>query len=213
MRTIPLYPGVDWDDELEKRPEALARTAIGAARVDVWLQANAVVRPLTLTVIEEFHRAMFGSVFSDFAGRLRGEPPRYIPQNVTFGPHRGVPYERVPGECAALFRRLAELTAQLDTLVTTATPDEFADALATVAAYTHGEFVRIHPFRNGNGRTARVCVNYFARRFGLLPLTYERPDEGMGYLAATDAWLSRRDPAPFVAFLRPRLVRLTDDTE
>ena len=208
MDTVPLYPGADWDDELEKRPEAIARTMEGGAQVDLWLQKNAATRLLTLAVVEDFHRIAFGGVFPDFAGRLRGEPPRYIPQNVTFGPHRGVPYERVPGECAALFRRVAELTAQLDALAATATPDEFADALATVAAYTHGEFVRIHPFRNGNGRTARLCVNYFARRFGLLPLTYERPDEGTGYLAATDAWLSRRDPAPFVAFLRPRLVRL-----
>ncbi len=212
MRVQPPFHG-DWDDALEKLPASAALTTRGLLRVDVWLQENAALRPLTLAVVESLHRMAFGGVFPDFAGRLRGEPPRYIPQNVTFDPHRGVPYERVPGKCAALFRRVAELTAQLDTLATTATPDNFADALTTVAAYTHSEFVRIHPFRNGNGRTARVCVNYFPRRFGLLPLTYERPDAGTGYLAATDAWLSRRDPAPFVAFLRPRLMRLTDNSE
>lgn len=107
---------------------------------------------------------------------------------------------------------MGELGAQLDALSPTTTPDAFADALATVATYIHGELVRIHPFRNGNGRTARICVNYFARRFEFFPISYGRPDDGPGYLAATDAWLTHRDPAPFVAFLRPRLLRIANET-
>lgn len=36
-----------------------------------------------------------------------------------------------------------------------------------LAALAHGEWVRIHPFANGNGRTARTWANWIAARYGL----------------------------------------------
>ena len=36
--------------------------------------------------------------------------------------------------------------------------------------YAHYEFIRIHPFNNGNGRTGRILMNLVALKFGYRPL-------------------------------------------
>ena len=37
-------------------------------------------------------------------------------------------------------------------------------------AFAHYEFIRIHPFNNGNGRTGRILMNLVALKFGYNPL-------------------------------------------
>lgn len=41
----------------------------------------------------------------------------------------------------------------------------------TLAAWTHAEFVRIHPFIDGNGRTSRLIMNYQLMMNGFLPIS------------------------------------------
>lgn len=36
--------------------------------------------------------------------------------------------------------------------------------------YAHYEFIKIHPFNNGNGRTGRILMNIVAMKFGYQPL-------------------------------------------
>lgn len=44
--------------------------------------------------------------------------------------------------------------------------------------YSHYEFIRIHPFNNGNGRTGRILMNLVAMKFGYKPLVlYHREGE------------------------------------
>jgi cell filamentation protein len=44
--------------------------------------------------------------------------------------------------------------------------------------YTHYEFIRIHPFNNGNGRTGRILMNIIALKLGYKPLElYHRDGE------------------------------------
>lgn len=40
-----------------------------------------------------------------------------------------------------------------------------------LAAWTHAEFVRIHPFVDGNGRTSRLLMNYRLLQNGYLPIS------------------------------------------
>ena len=40
-----------------------------------------------------------------------------------------------------------------------------------LAAWAHEEFVSIHPFRDGNGRTARMLSNYILMQHGYLPIS------------------------------------------
>lgn len=45
-----------------------------------------------------------------------------------------------------------------------------------LAAWTHAEFVRIHPFIDGNGRTSRLIMNYQLMRNGFLPVSVNKED-------------------------------------
>jgi len=44
-------------------------------------------------------------------------------------------------------------------------------------AKVHGELLFIHPFSEGNGRTARILANIMARKQGYKGLNFERIDE------------------------------------
>ena len=49
------------------------------------------------------------------------------------------------------------------------------EAVVTLCAVLHGEWVCIHRYANGNGRTARVWANWAALRFGLPPFVRIKP--------------------------------------
>ncbi len=54
------------------------------------------------------------------------------------------------------------------------TKEEHIDCLL----YAHYEFIRIHPFNNGNGRTGRMLMNLIAMKLGYQPLVlYYREGE------------------------------------
>ena len=55
--------------------------------------------------------------------------------------------------------------------------------LSMLLARAHHEFIRIHPFDDGNGRVVRLLLNYVVLRGGLLPVVVKSRDR-LGYLAA-----------------------------
>ncbi len=71
------------------------------------------------------------------------------------------------------------------------------DALALALAEVHAELILVHPFREGNGRVARVLAVLMGLQAGLPPLDFS-PLEGRGkvrYFAGIRAAMSR-DYAP-----------------
>ena len=70
------------------------------------------------------------------------------------------------------------------------------EAVLEVCARVHAEWVRIHPFANGNGRTARLWANAIAMRYGLPPFVRlrPRPQDGGYALAAEAAMTGNPDP-------------------
>jgi cell filamentation protein len=54
---------------------------------------------------------------------------------------------------------------------------ESNQALIKDIAKVHGEFLFIHPFREGNGRTARVLANLMVRKQGIKGLNFEKITE------------------------------------
>lgn len=67
--------------------------------------------------------------------------------------------------------------------------------VASIAAEFHYRFIRIHPFDDGNGRVARLLVNYLLLRHGYLPIVI-KSEEKDKYLTA----LQKADAGDVLAF-------------
>ena len=65
-----------------------------------------------------------------------------------------------------------------------------------LAAWTHAEFVRIHPFTDGNGRTSRLIMNYQLMAHGFLPVDIPVARR-LDYYAALEDYAVRGNLAPF----------------
>ncbi|TVR63434.1 MAG: hypothetical protein EA420_07310 [Candidatus Competibacteraceae bacterium] len=55
-------------------------------------------------------------------------------------------------------------------------PTRALPALPALLARLHHDFIRIHPFDDGNGRVVRLLVNYVLLKVGLLPLVVKSRD-------------------------------------
>jgi len=144
---------------------------------------------------------------SRFLGAFRGEPGLENVQ-VRVGANYGVDSVNVADELARFEAKLQTLVAELDALLPIGQEPD-ADQLAAIVdlcAWVHAEWVRIHPFANGNGRTARLWANSLAMRYGLPPFIRLRPRPNAGYGDA-GAKAMRGDWKPTVVVFR----RLLDD--
>ncbi len=67
-----------------------------------------------------------------------------------------------------------------------------------VAAYLHGELVRIHPFIDGNGRTSRLLMNLYLLRNGYVIITLKGSnDEKVNYYMALEKSHTEHLPEEF----------------
>lgn len=146
---------------------------------------------LDLPLIRTWHHAMMVRLKlppGAAAGVFRGEPPLERCE-VRVGRHAGIRSMHVAEALSAFEITLKSVVARLDELIPARElPDE--DGLAAVietCAWAHSEFVRIHPFANGNGRTARILANALAMRYGLPPFVRLRPRPGHPYGKVAEA--------------------------
>ena len=102
----------------------------------------------TVALLLDLHRAAFGRVY-EWAGQCRRSNP-----NV--GSFLPPPFQQVP----TLLYQFADEVQHRQRLVGTEAE------LAALLAYAHHRFVSVHPFTNGNGRTARLLTNFLAFRHG-----------------------------------------------
>lgn len=125
---------------------------------------------------QAWHRQIFQGVHLPvpyYAGEIRDSDPSYpelFGYEVAVGVHRGVGSRRVPAELAWLEKAMQEAASKLDAVIQVGSlPADKGElrAVLTFAAHAHGEWVRIHPFANGNGRIARLWANWCALRYGL----------------------------------------------
>lgn len=114
---------------------------------------------------------------------FRGEPGALRGYDVEIGSAPGVPSTRVAVELEEFQARLQEEIGLLDKAHPVGSELD-ADGLAQVlqlAAWAHAEWVRIHPFANGSGRTARLWANSILLRYGVPPVVRLRPRPDGGY--------------------------------
>lgn len=99
-------------------------------------------------LILEIHKTAFGHLY-DWAGKLR-----FV--DVTVGSFTPPPYSKIPN-------LMAEFSDQLQYLINSIKNE---NDLVYALAYAHHRILAIHPFNNGNGRTARLVTNLIAYMHG-----------------------------------------------
>lgn len=77
------------------------------------------------------------------------------------------------------------------------------------AALIHSEFVKIHSFVDGNGRTARLLLNFELMRNGYPPIVIEK-EHRLAYYTALDETHMTGDFSRFVRFVVPIVDRTFD---
>ncbi len=123
------------------------------------------------------HKAWFGAIYP-WAGQYRNV-------NVSKG---GFPF--------AAAKHIPALMLEFEkNILREFTPCRFSsnDEIARAIAIVHVELVLVHPFREGNGRLARILATLMALQAGLPPLDYQniKGKKRQKYFTAVRAGLSR----------------------
>ena len=188
----------DWDADSEQLRTNLHRTLLDARR-----DARQRVMP-SVAQARGWQSGMLRGLTapgSQYVGRFRGEAGLEGCE-VAIGGNRGAAAHDVAAELKRFEAKLQKTVTALDALIK---PDQdlSADQMAAVidlCAWVHAEWVRIHPFANGNGRTARLWANCIAMRYGLPPFVRLRPRPDSGYGAACAAAMAGRWQATVSVF-------------
>ncbi|MEA2885986.1 MAG: hypothetical protein QOD11_346 [Bradyrhizobium sp.] len=190
----------DWDQDSPQLRGNLAGV-LSSARNDAVRRAKP-----TIETARAWHKGLMHKLsiskaeygkFTDYAvGRFRGEIG-LEGCDVEVGGYDGVKSDLVAEALKSFEETLQDAVQSLDDLIA---PGEELDsdqlaAAIELCAWVHSEWVRIHPFVNGNGRTARLWSNYIAMRYGLPNFVRLSPRPGSPYdFLAADAMEGRWRP-------------------
>jgi fido (protein-threonine AMPylation protein) len=163
----------------------------------------------SVAMAQEWHRRLYRGVALP-APYYAGEPrdsdpdcPELQGYEVAVGTARGTPSELVPAALSGFEASAQRAVLGLDEAIPAgrqpASGRELHGVLS-LCAVLHGEWVRIHPFANGNGRTARLWANWAALRYGLPPFVTIKPRPGNPYGLAAMASMSGNHLAAVAAF-------------
>lgn len=146
-------------------------------------------RPLAEGDIRDFNRILIKEPFWKEAITPDGQPSRI---EILPGEYKRQP-NNVRTASGEIFRFTdpAEVSFQMGQLVQGLRMALADDELhpIEIASKLHHDFVLIHPFGDGNGRTARILVNYVLMKKGYLPLIVptEQKDRYLAALRRADA--------------------------
>jgi fido (protein-threonine AMPylation protein) len=186
---------IAWNDD-PPGSEVLIQANIRAVGGDILRLASHRERP-SVAMAQDWHRRIYKGVelqVSYYAGEVRDSDQRHpelIGYEVQVGRIFGVASAQVPEELTRFQTSAGAAVTGLDSRITAggrpSTPAELRSILL-LAANLHGEWVRIHPFANGNGRTARLWAVWAVLRYGLPPFIRLKPrPAGSSYAAAAFA--------------------------
>jgi fido (protein-threonine AMPylation protein) len=130
----------------------------------------------TLTAARNWHKRMNRGLVvprARFVGAFRGEPGLER-IHVRVGSRYGAKPADVAKELNEFEARLQAIVSELDANLPSHVrlSQDHLGAVIDVCAWVHSEWVRIHPFVNGNGRTARLWANSIAMRYDLPPFSF-----------------------------------------
>ena len=181
-------PGPSWEDD-RRDLVLIGRNAAGLV-TSLAATAEDRVQPVLADVLR-WHASLYAGCrvpIAGYVGHLRGDTsvPELVGYEVGVGPllpdglpeRMGVPSQRIADEVDALLPAVRAALAQLDAALPPGrrpTTVDQLDAVVRLSAVVHGEWVRLHPFANGNGRTARTWAAFIALRYSLPVFVTSKP--------------------------------------
>lgn len=163
-----------------------------AEAVDYIKQLAAETKPADITddTILEIHKCILSKIDQPQAGRYRNVPVRVAGSTTVFPNHMRV---------AEL---MAEFLAELRHKAATLHPAE-------LAAFAHFRLVSIHPFADGDGRTARLLMNLILEQSGYPPAIIRNEDR-LRYINVLEQARMTEDPNLFYAIVYEAIDRSLD---
>ena len=144
--------------------------------------------PLTVALVQQVHRELLGEIYP-FAGAWR-----------TVALHKGEGPTKWPMPPGGI-EPLMEIFDR-DVLNKSPVIADDDTAVVAFAAEVMGEFIAIHPFREGNGRTAFILGNLILMQNDLLPLdVYDRRHDEGRYFDACEAVRVKKDYTPMASLI------------
>lgn len=139
-------------------------------------------RPLTENFIRELHSLLLQDSYKE----SKNADGVLVPRKISAGKYKTTTnhVETVTGEIF-YFATPEETPSKMFDLLnwySQKTKEENVNPIL-VAAEFHYRFIRIHPFDDGNGRTARILMNFILMQFGFPPVIIKTEDKA-NYFAA-----------------------------
>jgi fido (protein-threonine AMPylation protein) len=207
---------VPWNEDPTGHEQRISQNA-GSVLRSIVLASDQRISP-TVAIAQDWHRRLYDGIplpVPYYAGEVRDSDDRFpelVGYEVSVGLLPGVDSTAVWPELNKFERQAQIAVSRIDAAVGVgAKPASQTETFGVVALCTsmHGEWVRIHPFANGNGRTARLWANWAAVRYGLPPFVTIKPRPGTdAYRQAAVASMRGNDTvavAVFNAMLRGAL--------
>jgi Fic/DOC family len=186
--------------------EAIIAVNVGDLLTALLIVALSRVTP-TVSLAHDWQGAIYAGVSSVPASHYLGEPRGSADADLAdyevelVDPltgrllAQGVPASDVARELAEFETAIRTAVANLDAVIPAGQPPATSAQLVAaveLAAIVHAEWVRIHPYANGNGRIARTWANWVATRYGLPPFVRIRPrPDGLLYGLAAQRSMGR----------------------
>ena len=133
--------------------------------------------PLTEKFIRELHKLILKNPYEVDAITPEGEPTK---KKINVGQYKEVPNHVITSTGEKFyFASPAETPAMMHDLVQWYSEELKKTDLNPIllAALFHYKFIRIHPFDDGNGRTARILMNFILMQFDYPPVIIKTEDK------------------------------------
>ena len=141
-------------------------------------QCVAEGKPLDENTVKDIHALLMENI-------LPGGIYRNVEVRISGAQHK-------PPAPSEMYRQVKEFYADL--------PYKAEMNAIELAAWTHAEFVKIHPFVDGNGRTSRMIMNYQLMTAGFLPVSIAKENR-LPYFEALEAYAVGGDLKPFAEMI------------
>ena len=159
--------------------------------------ASKTDRPITAHDVRQIHAAILNEIDDANSGKYR-----LSEVEISGSKYKPPAYIQVPNEMAKFCDWLEKVTSL--SLTTEISP-------VVLACVAHTWFVYIHPFVDGNGRTARILMNLVLMRYGY-PISIVTHDDRSRYYDALETSHSS-DLTPFIALVCDTLEESLDEYE